>query len=155
MNPIITWWQGRNADEKIATLEMQANEYKKDALSDSLDAGKDLEAYVLEKTEDDYTRLSERFRHDPIKRIEFAEDWRNYAEAINRITSSGDMFAVDGFCVDGDDDELKRYREAINEPNIIREEIEKRFQKALGEKFSDRWDEASRKYFPENFSDEE
>ena len=61
----------RQPENKILERESEAEQYKKQALEDPLHGGKEHFKHMLDKTEDDYIRLKERFRHDDEKQLEF------------------------------------------------------------------------------------
>lgn len=96
--------------------------------------GREIQSFVLEGTERDYIRLKERNAHDAPKRIQLAQDWLTYTEALMEISSARDMLNVDM-----GENPLETFEESVKEPHIKRQEVERRFQEALGETYQDRW----------------
>jgi hypothetical protein len=66
--------------------------------------------------------------------LELVKDWCDYTDAMHKLAYARDMLDVDT-----GDNAYDTYGDRVKEPHITRQEIEKRFQEALGKKFIDRW----------------
>lgn len=77
----------------------------------------------LRMTEEMYQKLSERFKDDRDRRIEFANDWLNYLEAIDSIKQS----RIDYRMNSGDGESVRREQDSTR----VKLEIENKFKNLL------------------------
>jgi len=79
--------------------------------------------------EEKYLRLKERYKYDIKALLSITLDWLNYVVALSNL-----MNAELGLTADLEEGASERYAEKMREPIIVREEIEKRFDKWLEDK---------------------
>lgn len=85
-----------------------------------------------------YLRLKQRFSHNSEKIIEIAKDWYRYVGALGDMKSARVMLDVDM-----SDKAFDNLEESMKEPEIIKDEIEKKFRSLLGAD----WQEIPPDYF--------
>ncbi len=83
---------------------------------------------MIEAMENDVLRLRERFKHDSVKQKQIAQDWMDYAEALQDVKSAREMLDVDW-----EDGAWDRFGESVKGPNAIIREVERRVEDELGD----------------------
>jgi len=83
--------------------------------------------------ERDAIRLRERYKHDPKKQLEIAQDWMDYSDAVAET-----KFAREMLDVDIEDNAFDRFDERTKVPFLTVQEIGKRVEEELGEDSSSR-----------------
>jgi hypothetical protein len=76
----------------------------------------------LKEMEDMYYKLKERFKHNPTKQYQVAEDWFDYLNSKRQVQLSFDLLDAAG--------DYDHYEDSTKEDRMRVEEIEKRFSAA-------------------------
>lgn len=124
-------------EKQISDFEESAEEFKRQALRDSLGLGKERFEFLLRRTGDDYINLKNRLSLKLNWRLDLARDWYDYARTVNELSSIQEMINVCG------DDRLRydslweRWRTA----QIKAQDLEQAFQRTCGHNFVSRWEE--------------
>jgi hypothetical protein len=82
---------------------------------------------MINAMENDVIRLRERYKHEPIKQKQIAQDWMDYANAIQEIKSAREMLDVDF-----EDGAYDRFDESVKESHAVVQEVTKRIEDELG-----------------------
>ena len=77
--------------------------------------------------EKDAIRLRERYKHQPEKQKQFAQDWLDYARAISEIKTAREILDVDW-----EDGSYNRFDEDTKESFLVAQEVSKRIEQELG-----------------------
>ena len=77
-----------------------------------------------------YLRLKQRLSHTPEKVLEIAKDWQKYAEALGDLKNGRVMLDLDS-----GEDAYDKADEAMKEPSIIKDEVEKKFKSLLNDDY--------------------
>ena len=115
---VAKWWEESRPEKKIERYEHLAKLFLDDE-------EKKLENVL--RTEDWYTRLKEKYKHNQKKLVELAKDWKDYAYNVSQKASSMELW------IENDDEKLAEddSKEARN--YFLRmEEIENRFAELPG-----------------------
>lgn len=87
---------------------------------------------AFDAMEVNYLRLKQKLFHTPEKILEIAKDWYRYSNSLHDL-----KFARVTLDVDQDGDAWDRAAERMKEPEIIKEETEKKFKSLLGKEFQE------------------
>ncbi|MCK4635752.1 MAG: hypothetical protein KAT32_02715 [Candidatus Moranbacteria bacterium] len=82
---------------------------------------------MINAMEKDIMRLKERYNHDKEKQSQIGEDWMKYAECLNSLVSSSEMW------LHADEDDRERIDREKNDLHITIKEIENDIYDELGE----------------------
>ncbi|MFH1670214.1 MAG: hypothetical protein ABIA92_01365 [Patescibacteria group bacterium] len=122
-------------EEKMTTEEMwsvaEVNMERVMAKSPNLEEHLQDERDMVRAMEMDMIRLRERFKHDPTKQREIAQDWMDYSGAVERMKFASEMLDCDM-----SRDAYDSYGERVKEPHMAVQEIGKRIENMLGEESS-------------------
>ena len=134
------------AQGKINELEKGVNKYFKDNLEyfekDKQHYSEEIKKYPksendkellgsvvkeIEKikgVETKYLKLKEKLKHSPKERIDIAQDWYDYNQALSHDIHCRQLLMVDSY-----GNNLQKFQDDVKESRITMEEIEKRFDK--------------------------
>ncbi len=128
----------RAENESLTVEEMwkRASENMAEVLSKSPNLENYLqdERDMVKAMERDMMRLRERFKHDPKKQLEIAQDWMAYSHAVERVKFSREWLDVDMKSTAYDSHE-----ERTKEAYVTIQEVAKRVEEMLGQDSSSKF----------------
>lgn len=86
------------------------------------------ERELVRAMEADSIRLRERFKHEPVRQRQIAQDWFDYAAAVDNVKSSREYLNVDDA-----EEAFEKHFERTKDSQIVIQEIGKRVIDILGE----------------------
>ena len=85
------------------------------------------EREMVKAMENDAIKLRERYKHDPVKQVQIARDWMDYANAVQEVKTATEMLDVDW-----EDGAYDRFNESTKEAYAVIREVGKRVEDELG-----------------------
>ena len=126
---LVAWLRSRRPPS-VEELWRMGNRKRDSVLEYShiLDDYLHVEREIVRAMEADSIRLRERFKHDAAKQRQIAQDWCDYAGAVDELKDSREFLDVDSA-----DNAFERHHERTKESSIAIQEIGNRVMNALGD----------------------